>query len=153
MRHSFLFLLAVVGVVGAAHAQQMTQEQAQKDLARSLGVPESWAKTGFSCGPGGCRQLDPKENINNSPEIQRARRIATARLQAEGEIHLRKMGMASDVARKAIWATEHRPNSACAYYVRQLTADYDSGADRGGYDEDLVISIEHSGTCERKNLD
>lgn len=75
------------------------------------------------------------------------------RMAAETEIHLRQLGMSPDVARKAAWATQHKPYSACSHYVAQLTADYDRGLSRRDYDEDLIISIERSGTCEKKNLD
>ncbi|MXV35729.1 MULTISPECIES: hypothetical protein [unclassified Saccharibacter] len=145
----------LVNVPLVAHAQ-LTPEQARKSLAKSMGVPESWGKTGFTCGPNGCRQFTPSEvanNPDNSPEVQAMRRSATARLQAEGELHLRRMGMTPETARKGIWATSHKPNSACTRYILQLTGDYDGGF-REAYDsdQDLIIHIERSGVCERRNL-
>ena len=148
MKHFLLLTVAFIGLSGTAWA-----DSSQSEMAKSMGVPESWLKTGFSCGPKGCHQLDPDDNISNSPEMQESRRIADARLSAETEVHLRQMGMSPGTARKAVWAARHKPNSACAYWVRQLTADYDNGLDRPDYDDKLVISVEHSGTCERKNLD
>ena len=148
MKHFLLLTVAFIGLSGVAWA-----DSSQSEMAKSMGVPESWLKTGFSCGPKGCHQLYPDDNISNSPEIQESRRIADARLSAETEVHLRQMGMSPGTARKAVWAARHKPNSACAYWVRQLTADYDNGLDRPDYDDKLVISVEHSGTCERKNLD
>ncbi len=153
MKKLLFVTAAMLGLAGTAWADAPSmREQAQKNVARLFGVPESWVKTGFSCGPEGCQQSDPKEDINNSPEMQRARRIATARSQAEGEIKLRKMGMLPDVAHKAIWAAQNRFESSCAQYVRQLLSDYGGKADHDGDDGELIISIEHSGICERKNL-
>lgn len=148
MMRFIIIAATAAGLSGVAQA-----DDAQRALAKSMGVPESWLKTGFSCGAKGCSQLDPKDDINNSAEVQEARRVASARITAETEIHLRKMGMSPDIARKATWAASHKPNSACAYWVRQLTADYENGLDRPDYDDKLVISVERSGTCERKNLD
>ena len=137
MRKLLLTAAAVLGLAGTAWAGAL-EDAAKHDPALAAAIKE--AKENNSYGHAYQASKDDVE-------------AAASRLQAEGEIHLRKMGMSPDTARKASWAARHKPESACTQYVHQLLADYDSGADRGGYDEDLVISIEHSGTCERKNLD
>ncbi|WP_143280700.1 hypothetical protein [Bombella intestini] len=136
-KHLLTAAAAVLGLAGTAWAGAL-EEAAKHDPALAAAIKE--AKEDGSYGHAYQASKDDVE-------------AAAARLQAEGEIHLRKMGMSPDTARKASWAAQNKPGSACTRYVHQLLADYDSGADRGGYDEDLVVSIEHSGTCERKNLD
>lgn len=137
MKHLLLITAAVLGLAGTAWAGAPLTLQQQIEANQKAGEA--------TCAPN-CRHpfYEPSQEQWNA---------FLTRDRAEGEIKLRKMGMAPDIARKAIWAAQNKPGSACTQYVHQLLADYDSGADRGGYDEDLVISIEHSGTCERKNLD
>ncbi|MCX5616994.1 hypothetical protein NQF87_08440 [Bombella sp. TMW 2.2559] len=137
MKHFLIITAAVLGLAGTAWSAAPLTLQQQMEASRKA-LEET-------CKPN-CRHpsYEPSQEQWNA---------FLARDRAEGEIKLRKMGMAPDVASKAIWAAQNKPGSACTQYVHQLLSDYDSGADRGGYDEDLVISIEHSGTCERKNLD
>ena len=137
MRRFIIIAATAVGLSGVAQADAL-EEQAKHDPIIAKIIQEEKAKGTYSHG------YQPSDS-----DIAATRQI----LGAQIEIHLRKMGMSPDMAHKAIWAASHKPNSACAYWVRQLTADYDGGLDRPDYDENLVISIEHSGTCERKNLD
>lgn len=99
-----------------------------------------------SCGPRGCVQSEIVPSQSDWDAVSN-------RMAAETEIHLRQMGMSPNTARKAVWATQHKPYSACSHYVAQLTADYENGLDRPDYDDKLIASVERSGTCERKNLD
>ncbi|MCX5617007.1 hypothetical protein NQF87_08505 [Bombella sp. TMW 2.2559] len=139
MRKLMLITAAVLGLAGTAWAEDALEEMAKHDPSIAKIIQEEKAD-GTYRHPA----FEPSKEDRDA---------VAARLNAETEIHLRKMGMSPETAKLAVWGASHRPNSACAHYVRQLTADYDSGADRGGYDEDLVAAIEHSGTCERKNLD
>ncbi len=148
---AFVWVCAVA-FVGVAYAAERTE------IGPNEKIPESWMKTGFSCSPVGCQKHDASQSFENSPEMIAARERAEEHNLHRYEITLRRMGMMPETARKAIWALVHKPQSACTMYVRQLTADYDMGSarftrgDDGGYDADLIISIETSGVCEKKNL-
>ncbi|POS61414.1 hypothetical protein ASQ43_03090 [Parasaccharibacter apium] len=141
MKHFLLITAAIIGLSGVA-----------------------WADNGLTLAQRNERQMEANRKVIDSlcaphcsrPVIEPSQSdwdAVSNRMAAETEIHLRQLGMSPDVARKAAWATQHKPYSACSHYVAQLTADYDRGLSRRDYDEDLIISIERSGTCEKKNLD
>lgn len=137
----FLLISAVIGLSGVAFADDglTLAQQNERQMETNRKVIERL------CSPHcGHQTLDPSQSDWEAFK---------ARDRAEGEIKLRKMGMDPEVARKAIWAAQNKPFSACAHWVHQLTADYDNGIERPDYDGQLVISVEHSGACERKNLD
>ena len=137
MKHFLLIAAAIIGLSGVAWADAL-EEQAKHDPALAEAIANAKKSGHYSYG------YQPSES-----DIEATR----SQMGAKTEIQLRRMGMSPDVARKAVWASQNRPYSACAHYVAQLTADYENGLDRPDYDDKLVISIEHSGTCERKNLD
>lgn len=137
MKKLILATSATIVLSGVAQADAL-EEQAKHDPIIAKIIQEEKAK-----GTYGRPDIVSQEDLNRAAEYN----------MRQDELHLRKMGMSPDIARKAIWAASHKPNSACAYWVRQLTADYDGGLDRPDYDENLVISIERSGTCEKNNLD
>lgn len=132
-----LLTAAVLGLVGTAHAGAPLTLQQQIEASRKA--------LEATCAPN-CSHPSYEPS-------QKEWEATASRLRAETEVHLRKMGMAPRLAKLAAWAGQNRPYSACAHYVAQLTADYENGEDRPDYDDKLIISIEHSGTCERKNLD
>lgn len=137
MKKLLLTAAAVFGLTGTAWAAAPLTLQQQIEASRKAGEA--------TCAPN-CRHpfYEPSQEDWEA---------TAARLSAETEVHLRQMGMSPRTAQLAAWAGQHRPYSACAHYVAQLTADYENGVDRPDYDDKLIISIEHSGTCERKNLD
>ncbi|MCX5617111.1 hypothetical protein NQF86_00290 [Bombella sp. TMW 2.2543] len=137
MKKLLLITAAVLGLAGTAWADDALEDMAKHDSSIAKIINEEKA-----AGTYGRPNLVPQEDLDRAAEYN----------MRQDELHLRKMGMSPATARKAIWAASHKPNSACAYYVRQLTADYDGADDRRDYDDNLIISIEHSGTCERKNL-
>ena len=141
MKHLFLIAAAVIVLSGVA-----------------------WADDGLTLAQRNERQMEANRKVIDSlcaphcsrPVIEPSQSdwdAVSNRMAAETEIHLRQLGMSPDVAHKAAWATQHKPYSACSHYVAQLTADYDRGLSRRDYDEDLIISIERSGTCEKNNID
>lgn len=142
MRRFIIIAATAVGLSGVAQADDgltlAQRNERQMEANRKAAMA--------SCGPRGCVQSEIVPSQSDWEAVSN-------RMAAETEIHLRQMGMSPDAAHKAAWATQHKPYSACSHYVAQLTADYDRGLSRRDYDEDLIISIERSGTCERKNLD
>ena len=137
MKHFLLIAAAIIGLSGVAWADAL-EEQAKRDPIIAKIIQEEKA-----AGTYGQPDIVSQKDLDRAAEYN----------MQQDELHLRKMGMSPDVAHKAIWAASHKPNSACAHWVRQLTADYDSGFERPDYDDRLVISVERSGTCEKKNLD
>ena len=142
MKQLLLITAAIIGLSGVAWADNgltlAQRNERQMEANRKAAMA--------SCGPRGCVQSEIVPSQGDWDAISN-------RMAAETEIHLRQMGMSPDVARKAVWASQNRPYSACAHYVAQLTADYENGMDRPDYDDKLVASVERSGTCERKNPD
>lgn len=94
-----------------------------------------------------------KENSFDIPQNE-LDRISSAENQ-RNELHLRQMGVSPSTAKKAIWGASHFISSSCAFYVHELLGEYGL-AEHGHYDQDdiegLVIKIENSGVCEKKNL-
>ncbi len=142
MKHLLLITAAIIGLSGVAWADDgltlAQRNERQMEANRKAAMA--------SCGPCGCVQSEIVPSQSDWDAVSN-------RMAAETEIHLRQMGMSPDVSHKAAWATQHKPYSACAHYVAQLTADYENGLDRPDYDDKLIASVERSGTCERKNLD
>ncbi|MCK8636200.1 hypothetical protein DTQ13_06120 [Parasaccharibacter sp. TMW 2.1888] len=142
MKHFLLLTVAFIGLSGVAWADNgltlAQQNERQMEANRKAAMA--------SCGPRGCVQSEIVPSQSDWDAVSN-------RMAAETEIHLRQMGMSPNTARKAVWATQHKPYSACSHYVAQLTADYENGLDRPDYDDKLIASVERSGTCERKNLD
>lgn len=142
MKKLMLITAAIIGLSGVAWADDgltlAQRNERQMEANRKAAMA--------SCGPRGCVQSEIVPSQSDWDAVSN-------RMAAETEIHLRQMGMSPNTARKAVWATQHKPYSACSHYVAQLTADYENGLDRPDYDEKLIASVERSGTCERKNLD
>ncbi|MCL1514388.1 hypothetical protein CPA54_00280 [Parasaccharibacter sp. TMW2.1890] len=142
MKHFLLLTVAFIGLSGVAWADNgltlAQQNERQMEANRKAAMA--------SCGPRGCVQSEIVPSQSDWDAVSN-------RMAAETEIHLRQMGMSPNTARKAVWATQHKPYSACSHYVAQLTADYENGLDRPDYDDKVIASVERSGTCERKNLD
>ncbi|MCX5617012.1 hypothetical protein NQF87_08530 [Bombella sp. TMW 2.2559] len=142
MKKLMLITAAIIGLSGVAWADDgltlAQRNERQMEANRKAAMA--------SCGPRGCVQSEIVPSQSDWDAVSN-------RMAAETEIHLRQMGMSPNTARKAVWATQHKPYSACSHYVAQLTADYENGLDRPDYDDKLIASVEHSGTCERKNLD
>lgn len=133
-----LLTAAVLGLVGTAWAQPMTLQQQMEENAKAVDA---------TCDPGECKKgfSIPKEELD---------RISSAENQ-RNELHLRQMGVSPSTAKKAIWGASHFISSSCAFYVHELLGEYGL-AEHGHYDQDdiegLVIKIENSGVCEKKNL-
>ncbi|MUH03188.1 hypothetical protein GM609_06735 [Bombella sp. ESL0387] len=142
MKKLMLITAAIIGLSGVAWADDgltlAQRNERQMEANRKAAMA--------SCGPRGCVQSEIVPSQSDWDAVSN-------RMAAETEIHLRQMGMSPNTARKAVWATQHKPYSACSHYVAQLTADYENGLDRPDYDDKLIASVERSGTCERKNLD
>lgn len=135
MKH-LLLTAAVLGLAGTAWADVPLTLEQQIEASQKAGEA--------TCAPNCAYPFDEPSQENWKAFL--------AREGAEDEIKLRKMGMAPDVARKAIWAAQHKFDSSCSHYVHQLLSDYDRKADHDEYDAKIIISIEHSGICERKKL-
>ena len=129
-------LAIVLGLAGTAWAAAPLTLEQQIEASQKAGEA--------TCAPNCAYPFDEPSQENWNAFL--------AREGAEDEIRLRKMGMVPDVARKAIWAAQHKFDSSCSYYVHQLLSDYDRKVDHDEYDGKIIISIEHSGICERKNL-
>lgn len=78
---------------------------------------------------------------------------------SENLVRLRRAGLAPDVAERAVWALNHRPQSACAVYASKIVVGIDmarSAPDNPAtaYSSDMdVILIERNHLCARNMLD
>lgn len=100
-------------------------------------------------------ELDRENQPTPEEETQRKKQWENteAYLNERGRIQLQQMGMTPDMAQKGIWAATHRPNSECAYYIHQLTADADMQRirpdlpDTGG-NTLIILKLEQSHMCD-----
>lgn len=69
-------------------------------------------------------------------------------------INLRQAGMAPDTVRWAVWASEHKPYTACAQRADTIDGMMNSSSgDQTGYIPATVIQIEQSGVCRQSVLE
>ncbi|MCX5614447.1 hypothetical protein [Bombella saccharophila] len=141
MKHLLIITAAVIGLAGTARSQQMTQEQIREFNRKQV---EHMCATGHCSAPA---LTDEQYKTLRDEE------------NSENLVRLRRVGLTPDTAQKAVWALNHRPQSACAVYASKIIVGIDMArsapdnpATAYSPDTDIII-IERNHLCDRKMLD
>lgn len=135
MKKLMLITAAVIGLAGTARAESFAE--ARRDAMKAF------CSHGESCQPA---LTDEQYKTLRDEE------------NSENLVRLRRVGLTPDTAQKAVWALNHRPQSACAVYASKIIVGIDMArsapdnpATAYSPDTDIII-IERNHLCDRKML-